>query len=44
MATYLIDITIEVEAKSASKAWDKANELISDLDCVVEVSEPERAD
>ena len=42
MATYAIDITIEVEAKSASKAWDIANDFASNLENVIEVSEPER--
>lgn len=44
MATYLIGITIEVEADNQDEAWRKANGLVAFVPKVVEVSEPEKAD
>lgn len=45
MSTYAVDITIEVEARTSAKAWEKANEIAGllaekDID-IIEVSEPE---
>lgn len=41
MKTYLIDITVEIDADTAEDAWRMANNLVSDYDRVVNVSEPE---
>jgi hypothetical protein len=42
MNKYVVDVTIEVEAKNAIEAWNKANGLVSDIEGVEYVSEPEK--
>lgn len=39
--TFVIDITVEIDANTAEDAWRMANNLVSDYDRVVNVSEPE---
>jgi hypothetical protein len=41
MAKFILDVTIEVDAEDAHEAWDKVNTLVSDIDGVTNVSEPE---